>query len=257
MTTKGRPTPQRVPDDDRPRYRDPDLSSRPMQVNPYYVSHRAFGRPAIPADEAWTLRDRWAEEFGRDAPLHLEIGSGNGFFLTGMAQQLPGWNHVGVELRYKRIVLCATKLRKAGVPNARIVRYHAGFLDDLFAPGTVAGISMNHPDPWPREKHEKNRLISRWFLEDVARLLRPGGWFRLKSDHRPNLDRALESLDHGPEGEPLPPLPFVLTGRAEDVTRGPAPWPHDIETNYQRKFREKGLPVHALELVRTDDPGPG
>lgn len=257
MTTKGRPTPQLVEDGARPRYRDPRPESLPYAVNPYLKDHRSFGRPLISADEAWQLRDRWAEEFGREAPLHLEIGSGNGFFLSGLAQRNPDWNVLGVEIRYKRVVLCSTKITRAGLTNARIIRYHAGFLDDLLPPQSVSGLYVNHPDPWPKERHEKNRLLSRWFMEDVVHLLRPGAAFRLKTDHLPNLERVLHVLDHGPDDEPLPRLPLEVTGRADDVTRGPAPWPDDIETNYQRKFRERGLPVYALELVRTEDGGPG
>jgi tRNA (guanine-N7-)-methyltransferase len=183
--------------------------------------------------------------------LHVEIGSGNGFFLTEMARRHPEWSWIGIELRYKRTVLCAKKLVQAGVTNARVIRYHAAYLDDLFEAGALCGLYVNHPDPWPKERHEKNRLISRWFLEDVARLLRPGGWFRLKSDFRPNVDRIEVLLEHGPEGERLAALPFEVTGRSEDVIRGEAPWADDVETNYQRKFREKGEPVYAIEVVRT------
>lgn len=254
MAVHGRPTPHADPGGGRPRYRerDPDELVHP-DLNPFLRDHRNFGRPLIPADEAWRLRERWAEEFGRSAPLHLEIGSGNGFFLSGLAAQHPEWDLVGVELRYKRTVLCARKIRHRAVSNARIVRYHAAFLDDLFEPGSLSGIYVNHPDPWPKERHDKHRLISRWFLEDVVSLLKPGGWFRLKSDFRPNVDRVEQLLAHDGEGQPAPALPLAITGRADDVTTGPAPWPDDIETNYQSKFRLRGEPVYALEAVRLPD----
>ena len=252
MAAPGRPTPQRDRGEAWPRYQD-QTEFVSTDANPYTVSHREEGRPVITASEGWPLRGRWHEEFGREAPLHVEIGSGNGFFLSGLALQHPEWDVLGIEIRYKRVVLCARKIRVAGVSNARILRYHAAFLDDLFLPGTLAGLYVNHPDPWPRERQEKNRLISRWFLEDVARLLKPGAWMRLKSDHKPNIDRVSELLDRGPDGEPLPRLPLRVTGYADDVTTGPAPWPDDIETNYQRKFRLRGLPVYALEVVREPD----
>ncbi|MBW2257600.1 MAG: hypothetical protein JRI25_23800, partial [Deltaproteobacteria bacterium] len=174
-------------------------------------SHRTFGLPLIPASEAWPWRGRWGEHFGRDVALHVEIGPGNGFFLAEMARRHPEWSWIGVELRYKRTVLCAKKLLGVGVTNARVVRYHAAYLDDLFEPGALSGLYLNHPDPWPKERHEKNRLVSRWFLEDVARLLRPGGWLRVKSDFRPNVDRIEALLGRGTEGERVPPLPFAVT----------------------------------------------
>jgi tRNA (guanine-N7-)-methyltransferase len=229
---------------------------RAPDVNPHLAGHKAWGRPLIPADEAWTHRGRWDEEFGRSAPLHVEIGSGNGFFLRDLSLRHPDWDVVGIEIRYKRTVLCAKKLKAAGVANARILRYHAAFLDDLFEDGSLSGLYVNHPDPWPKERHEKNRLISRWFLEDVVRFLKPGAWLRLKSDHRPNVDRVLELLDRDAEGQPLPRLPLEVVGVSHDVERDGAPWPDDIKTNYQRKFIERGLPVHAIEVRRTDAPWP-
>lgn len=261
MAAPGRPTPQSTTGE-RPRFRD--VSSEEARValhddgiNPYLQGHRDWGRPLIPASEAWTLHGRWAEEFGRDAPLHVEIGSGNGFFLRDLSLQHPDWNVLGLEIRFKRVVLCAKKLRAASVPNARIARYHAAFLDDLFEPGALSGLYVNHPDPWPKERHEKNRLISRWFLEDVVRLLRPGAWLRLKSDHRPNVDRVVELLDRGPEGEPLPRLPLEVIGVSDDIERDGAPWPDDLKTNYQRKFIARGLPVYGIEVRRTDGAWPG
>src|SRR5690606_5624318 len=109
-------------------------------VNPYVVSHRDFGPELLSADEAWTWRGRWIERFGRDAPLHVELGSGNGFFLSGLAARNPDWDVVGVEIRFKRVVLCAKKIREAGLRNAVIARYHAAYLDDLFEPGTLSGL---------------------------------------------------------------------------------------------------------------------
>lgn len=248
--TDRRPTPQPATEG-RPRFRDaPTQDYGNPDANPYLISHRSFGRPLLTADEAWRWRGRWDEELGQAGDLHVELGSGNGFFLAELARRNPDALVLGIEIRFKRCVLCARKIQAAGVHNARILRYHAAFLDDLFEDGTLAALYVNHPDPWPKERHEKNRLISRWFLEDVVRLLRPGGVFRLKSDHLPNIERAVELIDHDPEGGPAPRLPLEVTGRAEDVTRGLAPWPDDIETNYQRKFRERGLPVYAIEVVR-------
>jgi tRNA G46 methylase TrmB len=240
MAARGRPTPHRVGNQsaDGPRFRElVGRLERRTEVNPYYKSHQEFGLPLIPASDAWGWRDRWGECFGRDAPLQLEIGPGNGFFLAEVARRNPQANIIGVEIRYKRTVLCARKLRAAGVA-------------DLFTDGALNVIYVNHPDPWSKTRHERYRLISRWFLEDVARFLRPGGTFRLKSDHEDNIARIPRLLAHGPDGEALPRLPLVVTGRADDITTGPAPWLDDIETNYQSKFRKRGEPVYAIELTR-------
>lgn len=256
MAARGRPTPQ--PEsraDARPRFRDrtPDEVPQPG-LNPYFHAHAKFGPLLLTADQAWRFRGRWHELFGREAPLCLEIGPGNGFFFAEICRRHPEINALGIEIRYKRTVLCARKLDAAGLTNGRIARYHAAFLDDLFEPGELAGIWVNHPDPWPKERHEKNRLISRWFLEDVARYVRPGGFFRLKSDFRDNVYRVPTLLAADGEGLAAPALPLEILGIADDITTGPAPWPDDIETNYQSKFRRRGEPVYAIELRRTADP---
>jgi tRNA (guanine-N7-)-methyltransferase len=244
MALPGRPTPQR-PHEGRPRFRDRSHELPHQEVNPYLVEHRELGPIAIPADEGWAYRGRWEDSFGRPAPLHVEIGSGNGFFLTELAQRHPDWNLLGVEIRYKRIVLCARKIKKAGLTNARILRYHAAFLDDILTPGSISGLYVNHPDPWPKGRHEGNRLISAWFLKDVATYLVEGGHFRLKSDHLPNIERVQTLLDG-----PCAHLPLKVWGTSPDVNTQPAPWPDDIETKYQRKFKELGKPVFAVEVRR-------
>jgi tRNA (guanine-N7-)-methyltransferase len=219
---------------------------RLLEQNPYVALHRDQGELALPAEEAWRWKGRWAERFGRQAPLVLEIGPGNGSFLAALAARHPEMDHVAIEIRYKRVVACARKLAAAGLTNALVCRYHAAHTEDLFEPGSLSAIWVNHPDPWPKERHEKNRLVSRWFLQDVARLLAVGGVLRLKSDFRPNVERTVELLGQSP------PLPLQITGRSEDITTGPAPWEGDIETGYQKKFRLRGEPVYAIELVRVE-----
>lgn len=250
MTSSRRmPQPQRAT---RPRFVDrlPEQFTHP-ELNPHLTGHRDFGPPLLPADRAHPYRGRWHDCFDRRAPLHVEIGSGNGFFLAELARRNPDWNVLGIEIRFKRVVLCARKLKAAGVPNARIARYDAWYLDDLFEPASLDGLYINHPDPWPKDRHEKNRLISRWFLEEAACFLKPGAWLRLKSDFEDNIGRVPRLLSANADGEPEPELPFVIDGRSEDIITGPAPWPDDIETNYQSKFRKRGLPVYAIQLTRT------
>jgi tRNA (guanine-N7-)-methyltransferase len=221
-------------------------------INPYLVSHREFGPPLYPASVAQTMRDGWDEAFGRSAPLFAEIGSGNGFFLSGYAKARPEINLVGVEIRYKRTVLCARKIEKERVNNAAIVRYDAWFLDDLFHRGQLDGLFVLHPDPWPKTKTRKNRLISRWFLELAEALLKPGGTLRIKSDFAPNVSRVYELMTHSDDRTPAPRLGFDITGHSDDIVANGPIWDLDIETNYQAKYRRKSLPVSAIELTKHD-----
>ena len=217
------------------KYRHPDL-------NPYLKLHREFGPPVLTSEELREHAGHWDLLFGREAPLHLEIGSGNGFFLAGMASRHPEWNWLGLEKRFKRVVLTARKILAAeAVGNARIGRYDAHCLGDLFGPGSLSGVYLNHPDPWPRDSQAKHRLLGPEFCAELARLLQSGADFRLKTDHWINVEAFLEHTQG---------LPFVLEGRSDDIARDGAPWPDDLTTNYQRKFNEREVAVYGIWLRR-------
>ena len=239
-------SPDEVAPEHRFRDKGPDELSRP-DINPYLKLHRELGPPVITAEQAPSFRGRWADAFAvdglpRSAPLHVEIGSGNGFFLAGMAARHPERDWLGIEIRFKRVVLCAKKIRAEGVANARIMRYDAWFLDDIFEPGEVAGLYVNHPDPWPKDRHAKKRLLGTSFAGWAARALQPGACLRLKTDYADNVELLLESVAD---------LPFAVVGRTVDIRATGAPWgDDDVITNYQSKFYRKNEPVHALELRR-------
>ena len=228
--------------DGAPRYRfrdrNPDDYPQP-DLNPFMRLHRTFGPPALPAFQAQEASGDWNAIFGRSAPLHVEIGSGNGFWITHMAALHPEWNMLGVEIRFKRVVMVARKLRAAGVTTARILRYDAFVVEEILPAAGVAGLYVNHPDPWPKDRHAKNRLLARPFGELVTRLLVPGGRLRIKTDGGAYIDEFSEAIQG---------LPLRILGESRDIARDGTPWPEadDRVTNYQRKFYEKGLPVYAL-----------
>ena len=175
--------------------------------------------------------------------VHLEIGPGNGFYLAGMAARHPHLNWLGVEIRFKRVVLVAKKILAADVGNARIARYDAWQLEDLFANGELGGLHINFPDPWKREINAKHRLICPELVAWAARALAPGAEVRLKSDHRPNLERFVDAAKD---------QPFELVDFRDDIEHNGAPWEDDLVTNYQSKFIKREEPVYAA-LLRRDD----
>lgn len=231
----------RTPPDRRFRDMQPDEYRMP-DLNPFLKLHREFGPPVLTAEEALAGRGRWGEVFARDAPLHLEIGSGNGFFLAGLAGLAPSWNWLGLEIRFKRVVLTARKLKAAGVDgHSRIARYNVHCFDDLFGPGDLDGLYVNFPDPWPRERHAKHRVLGPEFMASIATMLKPGAELRVKTDHVINVEGTLTHVAG---------LPLEVVAVCHDVqTQGP-PWEQDVVTNYQAKFYKKGLPVHAIRVVR-------
>ncbi len=232
----------RTPPEGRFRDKQPDEYRLP-DLNPYLKRHREFGPPVLTAEQAKDGRGRWAEVFGREAPLHVEIGSGNGFFLAGMAQAHPERNWLGLEIRFKRVVLTARKLKHGGVEaHARIARYDVHWLEDLFDEATLAGLYVNFPDPWPKARHAKHRVLGPEFMGQVARLLAPGAELRVKTDHLVNVEGTLANVAG---------LPLEVSAVCHDVQAEGPPWESDVVTNYQTKFYQRGEPVHAIRVVRT------
>ena len=245
MARRGRRT--ETPDTEGRLWRDkpPEEYDRP-DLNPYLKICWDYGRPILRSDDAASCRGRWHEEFGREAPLHVEVGVGNGFFFSSMAERHPERNWVGVEIRFKRVWLTAKKCRNnQSEERVRLARYDGTALSDLFATGEVDALYVNHPDPWPKDRWAKNRLLGPSFLEMVAALLKPGAELRLKTDHRINVDALVAAADEHPG--------FEVVAVCEDIESEGTPWGEDIVTNYQRKFYERGEPVYAVQVRRLED----
>jgi tRNA (guanine-N7-)-methyltransferase len=211
------------------------------EVNPYRDVVGQFGRELIPSETASERRARWAEEFGRAAPITLELGTGNGSWLAAASASAPGEHFIGLEIRYKRCVQTAEKLRAAGLGNGRVVRWSWFELAALFAPGELHRIVIHHPDPWSNPSKAKHRLIRGEFLAEAAALVHPGGELRLKTDFLPHRDALLAGVAG---------TPWVVEGTSDDVRGAGAPWPDDVVTGYQAKFDRAGLPVYAARLSR-------
>jgi tRNA (guanine-N7-)-methyltransferase len=112
---------------------------------------------AFDEEKAPTLRGEWRQEFGAEADgaLDLEIGTGNGFHFAWRAQQHPQRSLVGIELKYKPLIQTIRRARNNESENARMVRYNARLLRDLFADEELDNVFIHHPDPWPK-KSQKN-----------------------------------------------------------------------------------------------------
>ena len=224
---------------------DPHRGGQSLRVNPYRSAHLAFGPELVPAEEAPDWKGRWRERLG-GGPLNLELGIGDGRWLATSAARTPDAAWLGVEIRYKRCTQGAGKLRAAvygadAPRNAAVVRYSWFDLRSIFAPGEIAVMHIQHPDPWERGKQAKHRLIEPGFVALTAELIEAGGELRLKTDFRPHFDALLAAIVGGP---------WDLLGVSVDIRRDGAPWEDDIVTGYQQKFDGRGLPVFGVRVRR-------
>jgi len=193
--------------------------------------------PGTRDEELWFGRPfDQAAAFGRTAPLEVEIGSGKARFLVAAARAWPEANFLGVEraLAYYRI--CRDRLERLAIPNASVVRADARiFVTSSLGPESVRAFHVYFPDPWPKKRQKKRRLLDGVFLETLASRLEPGGILRIATDH-PDYASGL-----GPLMETVPAL------RMLDWDALPAPPP----TNYALKYEEEGRPIWRFLARKT------
>jgi tRNA (guanine-N7-)-methyltransferase len=171
----------------------------------------------------------WEAEFGAPGPLELEIGFGDGRYTVFRALREPETRFVGLEISGASILRAMRRVRDAGLGNVRIVKVSAQFaLRALFAPASLSSITVNFPDPWPKERHAANRLLQRSFFELAAGRLRPGGALKLATDHPDYLAFAVGEADS--------------SGRY--AVEAAEPPEAVFETKYALKWRAQGKLLH-------------
>ncbi|GGE73325.1 tRNA (guanosine(46)-N7)-methyltransferase TrmB [Nesterenkonia cremea] len=125
----------------------------------------------------------WEAEFGRTAPLILEIGSGSGEAVAHAAADNPENDFIAVEVYRPGAAQLASRLRREGLTNVRVAVANAPeVLDKLISAGALAELWIFFPDPWHKKKHNKRRLVQEEFIERAARVLPEGGIWRLATD---------------------------------------------------------------------------
>lgn len=184
----------------------------------------------------------WARCFGREAPLVLEIGFGNGEFLAREAARHPERDFLGIERRWVRVRSALRKLAFARVPNVRLLHAPAEVaLDWLFAPRTLASAYALFPCPWPRRRNIHERLFGRRFVRTLNNRLVDGGTVEIVTDHLPYMDWI--------RGE-------VAGSGFESRVEAVAP---RYETKYERRWTARGQGIFqriALRKVAHDEVKP-
>ncbi len=199
----------------------PDVAVPPPYPPPADAVLLPWRRLAHPVD--------WGAAFGRRAPLHLEVGFGDGRFTARRALAEPDADFVGLEVSGTSVLRAWRRMRREGVRNVRLLKAPAEVaVRQLFGPGVLASITVNFPDPWPKDRHEHHRLLRAPFFRLAATRLVPGGEVRLASDHEPYVAFAVAEAERS-----------GVARRGEERT----PPPEVFETKYALKWRSQGKPL--------------
>lgn len=202
--------------------RKPLLEEGLFHIPEYFQDHEQFSFPHP------------KELFPSDAPLHVEFCSGNGHWLIEKAKT-TAYNWMAVEIRYDRVAKIVSKIHNEKLTNIFVVWGDARlFLKHYLAAKSVSAAYINFPDPWPKRRHEKHRLINKEFLDNLARVLVPEGKTQFVSDDQTYIERARQQFaSHGAYMAP-----------------SCLPLPSDYgSSTFEKLWKEEGRLISSLEVV--------
>lgn len=175
-------------------------------------------------------------------PLELvvEIGFGGGEFLIDLAEAAPETAHLGIEVSGKRVLKLARRLAPRPLGNVRLLRAPAEeMVEDLLGPEQVSAFWINFPDPWPKKRHHRRRLMQAPFVAMLADRLVDGGALHVATDH---VDYA-EQIDAVLAAEATLINAFAPDRFVREV-------PGRLHTVYEREWRAEGRPLHFWQYLR-------
>ncbi len=183
----------------------------------------------------------YAELFGNENPVELEVGFGKGLFLFSESESRPNTNFLGIEIEKKYVLATATRMFKhGGRDNVKLVHADAKeFLANHIADQSLQAVHVYFPDPWWKNRHRKRRLFTPEFARACQRILQPYGMLQLVSDVEEYFQLITSHVDDCEHFEELP-IPDVKDPE------------HDLDylTHFERKYRKEGRPIYRARYLR-------
>lgn len=175
------------------------------------------------------------ELFTNGVPLEVDLGCGDGSFALALAQKFPGRNILAVERLLGRVRKLCRRADRAKLANLRVLRLEARYTVEWLLPlRSVSRLHLLFPDPWPKARHHRRRLVQRAFLQALHRVLVPGGEFLFKTDHEEYHAWAHHEI--------------TTSGLFET-----SDWPEDAffypQTDFEQQWRAQGREVYRLRAI--------
>ena len=186
-------------------------------------------------------KGKWAEVFGNDHPIHIEVGMGKGQFIIEMARRNPEVNYIGIEKYSSVLVRAVEKLEDFEQNNLRLIRMDAENIEEVFDKDEVDRIYLNFSDPWPKDRHAKRRLTSPDFMAVYDKILAADGMVEFKTDNKGLFDYSLEAI---------PEAGWTITAHTFDLHHDPVMCAGNVMTEYEEKFSSMGNPICKLIAMR-------
>lgn len=180
--------------------------------------------------------------FGNDQPLEIDLGCGDGTFLIEMAQQFPERNFLGVERLLGRVRGVSRRIGELGLTNAQVLRLESHYtIEWLLEHNSISRLHLLCPDPWPKAKHHKRRLVQQPFLTSLHTALQDHGEFLFKTDHPDYFEWVCEEMETF-GAEKFHHLPWQ-----ENEEDGGFFYP---KTDFQKLWESQGKTIHRLRFQK-------
>lgn len=183
------------------------------------------------------LRGKWRECMDRQAPLYVELGTGRGRFITGMAEVNADISFIGLEAVVDVLYDAVRKARERKLTNVKLAVFDVNHILDIFAPGEIDRLYINFCDPWPKNRHAKRRLTHTGFLEKYRQVLKPGGGLFFKTDNEKLFEFSLNQFAAAD---------LKLSNITFDLHH--SGFEGNIMTEYETKFSSLGMKIYRCEV---------
>jgi tRNA (guanine-N7-)-methyltransferase len=216
------------------------------------VRVRQHVNPLAQKYQAAVAPSDWRHLFANpQQPLHLDIGCARGDFPLQMAQALPDWNFLGIEIRHPLVIEANQTRAQLGLTNlAYLYANISTSLSACIPPGTLAAASIQFPDPWFKRRHQKRRVVQPQLVADLATCLQPGGWVLLQSDIEAVAQEMRRRFRQNPNFTEILPETTKppITGGQEGgwLTSNPLP----VATEREIQTQTRRLPVYRAKFMR-------
>lgn len=196
----------------------------------------------IIVDQPALHKGKWRNFFQNSAPLHVEVGTGKGLFISTLAQQHPEINYIGMEYMPDIIYYAARRAAAKELKNIALLCFDVNYILEVFETGEVDRLYINFCDPWPKNRHAKRRLTHHQFLARYKQILVPDGEIHFKTDNEQLFAYSLNEFAADRDFQ-LKNITFDLHNSAFD---------NPAMTEYEEKFSSRGMKIFRCEaqLVR-------
>ena len=176
------------------------------------------------------------EVFGNNNELVLEIGFGDGDFLIEMAERFPEKNFLGIEIKTKRFKIALKKSKNHKYSNLKFLHMNANIaVEEILKDDIFSLVYINFPDPWPKDRHHKHRIVNQEFLGSLSKIMKHDGVLEIASDHRDYISHCFDVFEEITFFKSQYPEPGFLHNI-----------PNRPHTKYERGFRKEGREIFYL-----------